>query len=164
VDQTASCSKLSLKQGHHDGTTYRCRCNGTPPRPITLINCGAPPVTQLSSLCGILSLHPRTSLRPLTFENWTQAWDDREDKAGGTEETKDNALSVKGSIENTLDDAPTVEDATAAVDMTTTHGDDDATSNGSATLLSSPASNADSLAGNDPPPLDNVILDSGTSI
>ncbi len=57
-----------------------------------------------------------------------------------------------------------VKDATAAADTTTAHGDDDATLNGSATLLSSPASNADSLVGNDPPPSDNAILDSGASI
>jgi hypothetical protein len=127
---------------------------------------GAPPVTQLLSLCGILSLRSCTSLRPLTFENWTHAWDDRDDEAGGTEETKDNASSVEGLIENTSDKAPAVKDVTAAADTTTTHGDDDATSNGSASppLLSSPASNADSLVGNDPPPLDNAILDSGASI
>jgi hypothetical protein len=127
---------------------------------------GAPPVTQLLSLRGILSLRPRTSLRPLTFEDWTHAWDDGGDKAGGTEETKDDASSIEGLIENTSDDAPAVEDAMAAADMTTTHRDDDATSNGSASppLLSSSASNADSLVGNDPPPLDNAILDSGASI
>ncbi len=80
------------------------------------------------------------------------------------EETKDDASSIEGSIENTSDDAPTVKDAMVAADTTTAHGDDDATLNGSATLLSSPASNADSLAGNNPPPSDNAILDSGASI
>jgi hypothetical protein len=80
------------------------------------------------------------------------------------EETKDDASSIEGSIENTSDDAPMVKDATAAADTTTAHGDDDATSNGSTTLLSSPASNADSLVGNNPPPSDNAILDSGASI
>jgi hypothetical protein len=102
----------------------------------------------------------------LTFENWTHAWDDGDNEAGGTEQTKDNALSVEEPIENTLDDALAVKDATAAVDTTTAHWDDDATSNGSASppLLSSTASNADSLAGNNPPPSDNAILNSGASI
>jgi hypothetical protein len=157
-----AASSPSSKDTTTEQRTY-ADATARPPGPSPS-STGAPPVTQLSSLRGILSLRPHTSLCPLTFENWTHAWDDGDNKAGGTEETKDDALSVEGSIENTPDDAPAVEDATALADTTTTHRDDDATLNGSATLLSSPASNADSLAGNKPPPSDDATLDSGASI
>jgi hypothetical protein len=136
-----------------------------PPGPSAASTPGAPSVTQLLSLHGILSLRPRTSLRPLTIMNWTHDWDNGDNKAGGTEESKDDDLNVDGTAETMLDDVPAVKDTTAAALTDTVHGDDDAASvgSGSPPLLSSPDSTVP-LTGPAPPPLDTFILDSSTSI
>jgi hypothetical protein len=113
--------------------------------------------------------------------NWTHNWDDGDDKAGGTEESKDDNSNVDGTAETMLDDIPAVKDTTAAAEtmlddvpavedtmaaalIDTAHGDDDAASvgSGSPPLLSSPDSIVP-LTGTAPPPLDTFILDSSAS-
>ncbi len=175
---TGSTSSKDTTTGH---PTY-ADATARPPGPSAASNPGAPSVTQLLSLCGILSLHPRTSLRPLTVTNWTHKWDNGNNEAGGTEESKNDNLNINGTAETTLDGIPAVEDTTAAAEtmlddvpavknttavalMDTAHGDNDAVSVGSSSppLLSSPDPIVP-LTGTAPPPSDTFILHSGTSI
>jgi hypothetical protein len=136
-----------------------------PPVPSAASTPGAPSVTQLSSLRGILSLCPHTSLHPLTITYWTHDWYNGDNKAGGTEESKDDYSNVDRTAETTLDDVSVVEDTRAEALTDTIHGDDDAASvgSGSSPLQSSPDSTIP-LTGTAPPPLDTLILDSGASI
>jgi hypothetical protein len=153
-----------------------------PPGLSAASNPGAPSVTQLLSLRSIQSVCPCTSIHPLTVTNWTHDWDNSNNKAGGTEESKDDNLNVNGTAETTLDDVPVVKDTTAAAETTlddvpavkdttaaaltdTAHGDDDAAFVGSSSppLLSSPHCIVP-LTGTAPPPSDTFILHSGASI
>jgi hypothetical protein len=139
-----------------DTTTGRltyANATARPPGPSVASTPGAPSVTQLSSLCGILPLRPRTSLHPLTITNWTHDWDNGYNEAGGTEESKDNNLNVDGTAETTLDDVPAVEDTTVAALTDTAHGDDDAASVGSSSPpLLSPTDSIVPLTGPASPP------------
>jgi hypothetical protein len=102
----------------------------------------AAPVTQLSSLWSILSLRPRTLLRPSTITNWTNDWGDDDDEAGGTEETKDNVSIVKKTAEPTIAAVPTLRNDLAANPTNTAHDVDTSTSVGSDSpiLLTTPDS------------------------
>jgi hypothetical protein len=120
----------------------------------------AAPVTQLSSLRSILSLHPRTLLHPSTITNWTNDWDNEDNKAGGTEESKDDVLIVKKTAEPTIAAVPALGNDLAANPTNTTHDVDTSTSVGSDSpiLLTTPDSPGH-VAVDGPHPL--MIHDSG---
>ncbi len=127
---------------------------------------GAPSVAQLSPLLGTLSLHQRTSLRQLTFADWTPVWNHGDDKAPGTDESKDTNSDINGTNETKQDNASEVNDTAAVAHVVNTHVADNATSNcsGSPPLLSVPPSPVPPLAVKAPPPLGHILLDSGTAI
>jgi hypothetical protein len=102
----------------------------------------AAPVTQLSSLWSILSLRPRPSLCPSTITNWTNDWDDEDDKAGGTEESKDDVSIVKKTAEPMIAAVPALGNDLAANPTNTAHDVDTSTSvrSDSPILLTTPDS------------------------
>ncbi len=71
---------------------------------------GAPSVSHLSPLLGPPSLRPRTSLRQLTFADWTSDWDDKDNTAPGMDESMDTALDINGTDKPKQDDASEVDD------------------------------------------------------
>jgi hypothetical protein len=126
---------------------------------------GAPSVAQLLPLLGTPSLCPRSSLRQLTFVDWNPEWDDGNNEADGTGESKDNDSDLGSTKETKLDNASAVDDTAAVAPMINAHAADDAASigSGSPPLLSIPPS-PEPLAIETPPPLSDVLLDSGATI
>jgi hypothetical protein len=127
---------------------------------------GAPSNVQLSPLLGALSLHPRTSPHQLTFADWTLDWDNGDNKAPGTDESKDTNLDINGTNETKQDNAFVIDDTVAAAHVVNAHAADNATSidSSSPPLLSVPPFPAPPLAVKAPPPTGHILLDSGTAI
>ncbi len=100
------------------------------------------PATLLSPLQGTLSLHPRTSLRPLVLTVWQPTWDDDDNEVDDGASDDDSDV---GGTEETKDDASLVVDETAVADRdVSAHTADDDTPDGSNSppLLSLPPSPA----------------------
>jgi hypothetical protein len=67
----------------------------------------------------------------MTFVDWNPDWDDGNDKADGTEESKDTDSDIGGTEETKQDEASTVNNTVAAAPVVNAHTADKAASNGS---------------------------------
>ncbi len=103
---------------------------------------GPPSVAQLSPLHSTPSLCPKTTLQPLTIANWQPEWDDNNNNADGTEESKEDGADIGGTAETPQqqDDTLAVDINVAAAQATTAHAANNSTSieSGSPPLLSNP--------------------------
>ena len=101
----------------------------------------------------------------MTFVDWNPDWDDGNDKADGTEESKDTDSDIGGTEETKQDEASTVDNTAAAAPVVNTHVADNAASNGSGSppLLSNPPL-PKPLVVEAPPPSGSILLDSNAAI
>jgi hypothetical protein len=101
----------------------------------------------------------------MTFADWDLDWDNGDDKAGGTEESKDTDLDISGTKATKEDKASTVDNNAAALPVVNAHAADDATSSGSSSppLLSIPPL-PKPLVVKAPPPSGCILLDSNAAI
>jgi hypothetical protein len=101
----------------------------------------------------------------MTFADWDPDWDNGDDKAGGTEESKDTDLDIGGTKVTKQDKATTVDNNAVALPMVNAHAAENATSNGSSSppLLSIPPL-PKPLVVKAPPLSGCILLDSNAAI
>jgi hypothetical protein len=101
----------------------------------------------------------------MTFADWNPDWDNGDDEANGTEESKDTDSDIGGTEETKQDEASTVDNTAAAAPVVNTHVADNAASNGSGSppLLSNPPL-PKPLVVEAPPPSGHILPDSSTAI